>query len=286
MLADRQHFKLAAEQMNVTASAFSQMISRLEEQMGVRLFDRDTRRVSLTPEGALLIPSARAIARDIDSMFATLRDHAEMRQGKVSLAALPSLCADWLPKVIAEYSRKYPNIRVRLFDTVAESNVDFVRRGLADFAINSRLENPDEFESRLLFNERFYFVCPPTHKLAKKRSVRLRDLSGSTYIQSSVTGSIWRWIEPHARGIEFKHTGLEVARLSTLAGLIHNGLGVSIVPAFGLFQFFRLGLCAIPIRDPGLHRPLLLVKQHGRSLSVAAEELLKTIAQFPPDKRY
>lgn len=283
-LAEHQQFKLAAKRMNVTPSAFSQMISRLEQQMGVRLFDRDTRHVSLTPEGELLVPAARALATDIESMIANLRDHAEKRQGKVSLAALPSLCADWLPRVIAAFRQRYPNIRVRLFDTVSAVNVDLLRRGLVDYAINSRVDNPEEFDSTFLFNEKFYFVCQPNHPLANRKNVKLIDLAGYPYIHSSLTGSIWHWIEPHAKGIEFKQTGLEVARLSTLAGLIFNGLGVSIVPAFGLFQFSRLGLCSVAIRDKGLHRPLFLVKQRGRTLSVAAEALLESIAAFPPTR--
>ena len=89
-LVDTGQFKLAAERCNVSQSAFSQMISRLEEQLGTRLFDRDTRSVSLTPEGKLLVPIARGIEADIEAMFSELRDHAEHRKGKVTIAALPS----------------------------------------------------------------------------------------------------------------------------------------------------------------------------------------------------
>ena len=86
----------------------------------------------------------------------------------------------------------------------------------------------------------------------------------------------------HIRDIEFNDTGLEVGHLSTLAGLIANGVGVSIVPGFTLFQFYRLGLSAVPIRDRGLERPLLMVKRRGQSLSVAAKALLEMIAENPP----
>ena len=80
-LADCGQFKLAAERSNVSQSAFSQMISRLERQLGTRLFDRDTRHVSLTPEGQALVPLARALATDVESMYGSLRDHAERRKG-------------------------------------------------------------------------------------------------------------------------------------------------------------------------------------------------------------
>ena len=107
-LVDTGQFKIAAERCNVSQSAFSQMISRLEQQLGVKLFDRDSRRVSLTPEGRLLVPIARTLANDIQVMFDELRDHAEQRIGKVAIAALPSLSADWLPKILADFRRLPP----------------------------------------------------------------------------------------------------------------------------------------------------------------------------------
>ena len=110
----------------------------------------------------------------------------------------------------------------------------------------------------------------------------LRSLAGSDYINSIQSSSVWRSIQPHIRNIEFNDTGLEVGHLSTLAGLIANGVGVSIVPGFTLFQFYRLGLSAVRIRDRGLKRPLLMVKRRGQSLSVAAKALLEMIADNPP----
>ena len=281
-LAECEQFKLAAERFNVSQSAFSQMISRLEAQLGTRLFDRGTRVVALTAEGRLLVPLARRLAADVDSMYATLRDHAERRMGKVAISALPSLCADWLPKIVADFRRRYPGIKLQLFDVVADANLELVRRGTVDFAINAPVNSPEEFDTQPLFNEPFYFICLPTHPFAKMKQVNLRSLAGSDYINTIRTSSVWHAIQPHIRDIEFNDTGLEVEHLSTLAGLIANGVGVSIVPGFTLFQFYRLGLSAVRIRDRGLKRPLLMVKRRGQSLSVAAKALLEMIAQNPP----
>lgn len=282
-LADCGQFKLAAERFNVSQSAFSQMISRLEEQLGIRLFDRDTRHVSLTPEGQMLVPAARALATDVESIFADLRDHAEKKKGKVAIAALPSLSADWLPKILAQFRRQHPGIKLQLFDTISDPNLDLVRRGTVDFAINAPIGDSQEFETQFLFNEPYFFICLPDHPFASKKSVTLRALAGCDYVHSNRSGSLWRWIEPHTRDIAFNDTGFEVGHLSTLAGLIANGIGQSIVPGFALFQFHRLGLSAVSIRDRALLRPLLMVKRRGQSLSVAAKALLDMIATNPPE---
>lgn len=282
-LVDCGQFKLAAERCNVSQSAFSQMISRLEEQLGTRLFDRDTRSVSLTPEGRLLVPIARSVEAGVESMFAELRDHAEHRKGKVAIAALPSLSADWLPKILADFHRQHPGIKLQLHDTVAEPVLELVRRGTVDFAINALATGSEEFDAEFLFNEPYYFICRADHPLAEHKALRLKDLKGCNYIHTLRSGSLWRWIEPHVQGIELNDTGFEVQQLSTLAGLIANGIGESIVPAFALFQFQRLGLKAVRLRDRALLRPLFMVKRRGHTLSVAARSLVRAIAADPPE---
>ncbi len=282
-LVDTGQFKVAAERCNVSQSAFSQMISRLEEQLGTRLFDRDTRKVSLTPEGRMLVPIARGVEADIESMFAQLRDHAEQRTGKVAIAALPSLSADWLPIILADFRRRHPGIKLQLYDTVAEPVLELVRKGTVDFAISAVASGTEEFDAEFLFNEPYYFICRTDHPLAERKNLRLKDLRGCNYIYTLRSSSLWRWIEPHVQGIEFNDTGFEVQQLSTLAGLIANGIGESIVPAFALFQFHRLGLKAVLLRDPALLRPLFMVKRRGQSLSVAARSLLESIVANPPE---
>ncbi|MDB5850779.1 MAG: LysR family transcriptional regulator [Rhodoferax sp.] len=283
-LVDCGQFKLAAERCHVSQSAFSQMISRLEEMFGTRLFDRDTRRVSLTPEGRLLVPIARALETDVETMFSELRDHAEHRKGKVAIAALPSLSADWLPKIMADFGRRHPGIKLQLIDAVAEPILDLVRKGAVDFAISAVPKGTEEFDAEFLFNEPYYFICRADHPLASRKSLLLKELKGCNYIHTLRTGSLWRWIEPHVRGISFNDTGFEVQYLSTLAGLIANGVGESIVPGLGLSQFQRVGLQAVPLRDKALLRPLSMVKRSGQTLSVAARSLLQMIAADPPEQ--
>lgn len=281
-LVDTGQFKTAAARCHVSQSAFSQMISRLEEQVGTRLFDRDTRRVSLTPEGQILVPFARAVESGVEGLFTELRDHAEQRKGKVAIAGLPSLCTDWLPTLLADFRRRHPGIQLQLHDNIAEAILELVRKGEVDFAITALAASPEEFDAKFLFNEPYYLICRADHPLAGRPKISLKDLRGCDYIHTLRSGSLWRWIEPHVEGIEFNDTGFEVQQLSTLGGLIANGLGVSIVPAFALFQFERLGLKAVLLRDRAILRPLFMVKRRGQTLSVAAQSMLQVIEANPP----
>ena len=96
-LADEKHFTRAAQRCHLTQPAFSALIRQLEDSAGLRLFDRDTRNVELTAEGRVLEASARRLLADMELAMDDLRDHAARRRGRVTLAALPSLAAGWLP---------------------------------------------------------------------------------------------------------------------------------------------------------------------------------------------
>jgi DNA-binding transcriptional LysR family regulator len=289
-LAETRHFTRAAERCHLSQSAFSQLIRRLEDAAGARLFDRDTRNVSLTPEGERFAESARRLAAEVEAAFADLRDHVARRKGRVALAALPSLAAGWLPPVIAEHRRRHPGIAVELFDALADRCLELVREGRADFALTAPGPDLSEFDTRQLYSDRFYLVCRRDHPLARRRTVRATDLADCELIHLARSTSVRQHLEPVLHPLKLKATGLEVEQLATVAGLVASGLGVSVVPELTLFQFRRPELVAIPVSEPALERPILIVRCKGRSLSAAAQGMLELVearlARFPkPPKK-
>src|SRR5687767_5768681 len=111
-LAQTQHFTRAAERCHLSQSAFSQKIGRIEASAGVRLFERSTRHVTLTPEGEVFAEEVRRLQADMRHVFAGLQDLAQRRVGRVAVAALPSVAAEWMPQVIARYRAANPRIKV------------------------------------------------------------------------------------------------------------------------------------------------------------------------------
>src|SRR5882672_7746653 len=106
-LAEVRSFTRAAERSHLSQPAFSALIRALEEAVGARLFDRDTRNVALTIEGVLFEESARGMLAAFDESLLAVRDHAAKRRGRVALALLPSLAAGWLPPVLAGFREAY-----------------------------------------------------------------------------------------------------------------------------------------------------------------------------------
>ena len=273
-LAQAQHFTRAAERCHLSQSAFSQKIARIERTAGVALFERSTRHVTLTPEGELFAEEVRRIQQDLQHALSHLHALATRQVGKVAVAALPSVAAMWMPQVIARYRTEHPNIRIELFDALAGGGLALLREGRVDLAITAG-GDLREFDVQELKRERFLLVCPPTHRLAGKRSVALADLQGEEIVHLARGSSVRQHLE--AAGVAAETGALEVEHLATVAALVAQGLGVSVVPELTLFHFERAGLASVPVRDRELRRPILLARRKGKALSVAARAMVGEI---------
>ncbi|MFK3740835.1 LysR family transcriptional regulator [Massilia sp. TN1-12] len=276
-LDECRHFTRAAQRCHLSQSAFSAVIRKLEEVVGARLVERDTRNVTLTSEGTLFAAVARTLLADLDAAFTDMGDFIARKKGRVAIAALPSLAASALPAVIAEYKRSYPGITVQLFDALSDQCLQLLRQGKVDMALTAPGASLAEFATRTLCSDPFYLVCRHDHALARKRKLALDDLAGCELIHLAPSSSVRQHVDQLTRGIAVHHAGLEVEHLATLAGLIGHGLGVSLVPELTLFQFRSMDLVAIPLDTDVVSRPILIVQRKEGALSSAAQGMLELI---------
>jgi LysR family transcriptional regulator, carnitine catabolism transcriptional activator len=276
-LADLKHFTRAAERCHTSQSALSVMIRKLEDIVGARLFERDTRKVALTPEGELFAEVAKTLLAEMESAFDDMSDYVAQRRGRVSIAALPSLAANGLPAVIAEYKGLYPGVKVSLHDALSDQCLSLLRQGKADLALTAPGANFQEFDARTLCSDPFYVVCRQDHPLSKKRVIKTTDLAGHELIHLATSSSVRQHVDNLLREVQVVPSGFEVEHLATVAGLVKQGLGISVVPELTLFQFRQLDLVAIPLHSEGHFRPILIVRRKDRSLSIASQSMLELI---------
>lgn len=283
-LAEHRNFTRAAQSSHLSQPAFSALIRTLEDAVGTRLFDRDTRSVQLTPEGRLFEGSARRLLDDMGSAMGDLADHVERRKGRVRVAALPSLAAGWLPAVFAEFMQTWPGIRIDLDDALSDACIALVRSGQADFALAAsgaahQVKAADsDLRARKLCTDRFHLVCRADHPLAREPRLTLKKIAPWPFIQmarnSSVRQAIDVAVHPQRLNAVF-----EVEHLATVMGLVEAGLGISVVPALTLFHFRRDTLATRPLPLPALTRTVYLVQRREGSLSVAAQTLHDLIVE-------
>jgi LysR family carnitine catabolism transcriptional activator len=280
-LADLRNFTRAASRTHLSQPAFSALIRALEDALGARLFDRTTRSVELTVEGNAFIHAARRLLHDADQAFADLRDHAARRRGRVSIALLPSLAAGWMPPILARYNAEYPDIELEVADVLSDACIQRVQSGQADFAIASTRADSAELSAEKFCDDDFHVVCRRDHALAARRKVGLDDLGPHPIVQLARSSSVRQYLEAAIYPTQLR-TVMELDQLSTVAGMVRAGLGISVVPTLTLFHFDGPELVTRPLDAPGLRRQIFVVRRRDRTLSSAAQGLYEALCATRP----
>lgn len=274
-LVEERNFTRAAERLHLSQPAFSSLIRSLEESLGARLFERSTRNVIPTPEGKLFETSARRLLGDFEAVVGDFRDHAQRRKGRVGIAALPSIAAGWMPRVLSDYRTQYPGVDLILMDAPAQQCLHLLRSRQVDIAIGSKDARDTDLVSENFRSDRFHGVCRKDHPLALLKRLRVADLAKYPFVHLSHNTSVRPLLEEAFRPVQMR-TVLEVERVATLAYLVEADVGITVVPtsALCLFRKLRLKLEVRPLVLKNLKRDLLFVFRKNEPLSTAARAML------------
>lgn len=278
-LAAERNFTRAAEKCHLTQSAFSTLIQNLEQQAGAALFQRSTRSVELTAEGALFDAAVTRLLPEFEQAFGELADHVQRRKGRVTVAALPSIAASTLAPVVARFRGDYPGIEIVLRDVTADTCLELVRNRQADLALSAAMSPGADLSSETLMTDTFYLVCRDDHPLAGRAGLDIGDIAGMPLLRFDRTSSIRQHIDaaffPHQPPAE-----MEVSNLVTAAGLVAAGVGATLVPGLALFPFQQPRLRAIPIRLGVAEREVCLIRRRGVTDSVAAAAFVEVLKDY------
>ncbi|AHX15656.1 LysR family transcriptional regulator [Dyella jiangningensis] len=277
-VARQQHFRRAAESLHLSQPAVSRHIAELESELGLKLFDRNTREVVPTEAGRYLESAIGRVLDELEGVLAHVHSESERRRGKVHVASVPTLSAGLMPQCIAGCARRFPDLAIQLHDQAQTMVLDSVRGGEVDFGL--AIEPPDtgEFDTELLLRDPFMLVCRPDHPLASLDRVPWRKLQGQPLILLDYSSGSRRLIDQvfARRGIEpivVQQTG----HTHTAFRMVEAGLGISVSPALSPPP---PTLVARPL-TPQEHRDVVLLKRRQRSLSPLAAvvwEALKGLA--------
>lgn len=285
-VAESGNFRRAAEAVHISQPAFSRRIDKLEAALGVRLLDRNTRRVELTAVGREFARKTRQLLDDLDATLLGIQEVAATRMGEVSIACVPSTAFYFLPQVIQRYHAAYPNIRVRILDASANDVLAAVARGEADFGINFIGSAEADLEFQLLLEEPFVLACRRDHPLAGRRSVTWRELHPYDFMTVAKSSGNRLLLDLALAGVAERPVCIyETEHVLTLLGLVEAGLGVAAVPRLAMPPGEHPTLSSVPLKEPEVTRRVGLIRRRGRSLSPAADKLHAMFVDLRKAKR-
>src|SRR6202522_693311 len=181
-VAETLHFSRAARRLGMAQPPLSQQIKRLEQLLGHALFERTTRGVKLTPAGQLLARRARSTMEKVDEDLAQVRRVGRGEEGPLTVGFAGSVMFTELPAAIQNYRRRYPKVELRLRELSTSAQISALLTGTIDLAFLRDGDRTDGIDINTLFEERYVAVLPETHSLARKRSLRVRDLRKEPFI--------------------------------------------------------------------------------------------------------
>jgi DNA-binding transcriptional LysR family regulator len=238
-VAKRGSFSGAADALSYTQSAVSQQVATLEAETGMTLLERQPRGVRLTPAGEALVEHAEGILARLEAAEAELSAIAGLRAGRLRMASFPTAGATLMPLAIATFRSTYPEIELTLSEGEPEEIAPRLRAGEFDLALLFEFDLPQISEHSLirieLLEDPMYLALPRNHPLAEKGGLRLAELRGEAWVQTSRSSPCARHVvrSCHAAGFE-PNVSFESDDYQTVQGLVAAGVGVALIPELAL----------------------------------------------------
>jgi DNA-binding transcriptional LysR family regulator len=228
LVARYGNLRLAASQLNVTISAVSFNIRRLEEQFGVKLFKRSANRLTLTPEGEYFARSGEIIFDEIANILANPASGI-MPHGRLSLSITSDLSWFILPKV-GQFLKRYPDVDLRIRTSRSREILDVIERGDADIGIGRILNAPSGLTVKPVVETSISLVCPRDHPLARCRSINLTQLADYKLITLPANHSTRHVIEKAFAQRQLRTKSyVEVSNCQAVREFVLGGIGIGLV---------------------------------------------------------
>lgn len=284
-VADNGSFTRASEQMHLTQSAVSGLIKELESSLGIVLFDRTTRQLSLSVVGHHLLPQARRILNEMQLFENEASSLTSLAQGQVRLA-VSQFAASSMPAVIAQFAKAYPDISVSLLDCSAENVLEHIQNIEVDLGVGTErgfTESDDDISADLLYQLPFCVVMPDNHALAQKSEVIWQDLVDTPLITlqgpfiEQVTAELDEEIASHIQQARYK-----VNFMSTALEMTRQGFGITLCLPYMpevIDWVSANGLQMRPLAQPVKMRRFFIYQRSSRALSpasIAFKQFLQT----------
>ncbi len=278
-VADTLGFHRAAARCHVSQPALSEQISQIEGVLGVRLFERDRRRVLVTAAGEAIVARARRVLVEVEDLIAAAAHLADPFQGTFRVGVIPTIAPYLLPEMMPALARSHPRLQLVFREERTAAVVRDLGEGRIDAGLVALEAELGELAHEEVLVDEFVVALPKGHPLAARRALRLADLEDAQVLLLDEghclrTQALALCTKVRARESDFRATSL-----ATLAQMVSAGSGVTLLPRLALTVENRRGQLEIrPLEPPAPSRTIALVWRPTSPLAEAFRTFARSMA--------
>ena len=265
-IADTGNFSRAAERCRIAQPSLSQQVQKLEDDLGVKLFDRLGRSIRLTEAGRAFIPRARAILEQLDAARSSAADKKADLRGNVTVGVIPTVAPYLMPAYTASFAKKFPDAKLRIIEETTSVLVEGLRDLSIDVAILALPLRHKDLELFPIRTEPLFAVLKKNHPRARAKSLALKDLRGESFVMLR-DGHCFRdlSLDTCTRARITPNIAFESGQFSSLLGMVAAGIGVSLVPEMAIDR--NANCRYVRLSDAQATRTIVAAVVRGRSFN-------------------
>ena len=260
-VAKNLHFKRAADECFVSPSTLSNAITELETQLGIKVFERNNKKVIITSLGQEILNKAQQIKLEVQNMHELAQHHSHELNHSLSIGIIPTISPYFLPLILPKIQKKFSNLKLRIEEGQSQSLITKVREGELDMAILALPYELKELKSLKFWEEDFYLISDNQNKLAGKSEIKASELEHTRLMLLEDGHCLKDHILDACNITSSSKYSLKASSLNTLIQLVKGKMGTTLVPQMALKELIgnKKELSISHLNEPGPHRELALI---------------------------
>jgi DNA-binding transcriptional LysR family regulator len=280
VVAEELHFSRAAERLDIAQPPLSQMIRRLENELGASLFHRTKRHVSLTDAGIVFLEEAKRTLAQVEHAIRSVRRASRGELGRLTVGFIGSAAYSVLPPIVRHFRERYPEVDLILQELSTVQQIQALRDGLLHVGFLRPFENDSTLRCKVVLREPLVIVLPEHHRLTQKVKIPMRMLANELFVlfPRSLAPELHDQIISLCQHARFSpHVVQEAMQLPTIVSLVAAGIGVSVIPA-SLQNLGRAGVNYRAIRE-STPKAELAVAWRAENPSTLLQSFLRVVTE-------
>ncbi|PZE21731.1 LysR family transcriptional regulator [Paenibacillus xerothermodurans] len=278
-VAHMEHMTRAAQFLSISQSALSRSIARMEQELGVPLFHREGRSITLNRYGQLFLKRVQRILKEHDEGRLEIQNLLDEEAGEITLGFLHTLGSHLIPDLIVAFREKLPNVRFQLNQNNSSSLLQQLVNGSLDLCLLSSPSEAARVEWKELWSEELFVFVPIDHPLAQRESIALKEIADEPMVSFKNGYGLRKIIDRLCMVSGFTpKIAFEGEEVPTVAGLVAAGLGVALIP--DVKGVNNHNLVKIPVIWPHCQRIIGVAWVKERYLSPSAKHFLQFVMDY------